>query len=174
MRFLAAFYRLINRFVPWYKLPYRFFTRFSLRLWNLPALRYDLRERNLYDTSQLPIRPEPPGYVPPPGPLGTPMVNPFTPPAPFQQHDLTSRQADGAYNDLKNPTMGRLGSRYARNFPFEESFPTPLFMGQPVTPRRISEELLLRDSFRPATSLNLLAAAWIQFNVHDWARHSTD
>jgi hypothetical protein len=33
---------------------------------------------------------------------------------------------------------------------------------------------MLRDSFRPATTLNVLAAAWIQFNVHDWARHSAD
>jgi len=33
---------------------------------------------------------------------------------------------------------------------------------------------MLRDTFRPATSLNLLAAAWIQFNVHDWARHIAD
>jgi hypothetical protein len=35
----------------------------------------------------------------------------------------------------------------------------------------ISNELLLRDHFKPATTLNLLAAAWIQFQTHDWFQH---
>jgi hypothetical protein len=30
---------------------------------------------------------------------------------------------------------------------------------------------LTRDEFQPARSLNLLAAAWIQFEVHDWFSH---
>jgi hypothetical protein len=38
-------------------------------------------------------------------------------------------------------------------------------------PRRVSRELLTRDRFIPATSLNLLAAAWLQFMVHDWLSH---
>lgn len=38
-------------------------------------------------------------------------------------------------------------------------------------PRLISERLLARDKFKPATIVNLLAAAWIQFQVHDWAQH---
>jgi hypothetical protein len=31
--------------------------------------------------------------------------------------------------------------------------------------------LLARTEFQPATTLNLLAAAWIQFEVHDWFSH---
>ena len=38
-------------------------------------------------------------------------------------------------------------------------------------PRTVSNELLARDTFIPATSLNLLAAAWLQFMVHDWLSH---
>jgi hypothetical protein len=33
---------------------------------------------------------------------------------------------------------------------------------------------MTRKSFQPATTLNLLAAAWIQFEVHDWFSHGTD
>ncbi|HEY6037219.1 MAG TPA: peroxidase family protein, partial [Kofleriaceae bacterium] len=38
-------------------------------------------------------------------------------------------------------------------------------------PRAISRELLARDSFKPVPFLNLLAASWIQFMVHDWFSH---
>jgi hypothetical protein len=61
--------------------------------------------------------------------------------------------------------------RFGRNVPrahtakpSEEELMTP-------NPRLISEQLLKRDNFKPATSLNLLAAAWIQFQVHDWFQH---
>lgn len=174
MGVLARFYRLINRFVPWHKLPSRPFPRFSLRLWNLPALREDLREFNLYDTSRLPLRPEPPGNPPILNEAGIPGANPFRPVDPFQERDLKYRRADGAHTDLQCPAMARNMSRYARNFPPEESIPRPGFESESPTPREVSEKLMLRDSFRPATTLNILAAAWIQFQVHDWARHVTD
>ena len=38
-------------------------------------------------------------------------------------------------------------------------------------PRTVSNELLARDAFIPATTLNLTAAAWLQFMVHDWLSH---
>lgn len=40
-------------------------------------------------------------------------------------------------------------------------------------PRLVSETFMKRDveGFKPATTLNLLAAAWIQFQVHDWFFH---
>ena len=41
-------------------------------------------------------------------------------------------------------------------------------------PREISRKLMRRDTFIPATSLNLLAAAWIQFQTHDWFGHGRD
>jgi len=40
-----------------------------------------------------------------------------------------------------------------------------------ANPRLVSRQLLTRDVFRPATTLNLLAAAWLQFMVHDWLSH---
>src|SRR5213079_1802031 len=44
-------------------------------------------------------------------------------------------------------------------------FDTP----NPIT---VSETLLKREAFIPARSLNILAAAWIQFQVHDWVDHA--
>ncbi|MGA9891388.1 MAG: peroxidase family protein [Xanthobacteraceae bacterium] len=48
------------------------------------------------------------------------------------------------------------------------------------SPRLVSNKLLARpkksdgsDDFTPATILNLLAAAWIQFQTHDWFNHGT-
>ena len=37
-------------------------------------------------------------------------------------------------------------------------------------PREVANRLLLRDQFKPATSLNVLAC-WIQFQNHDWFGH---
>lgn len=171
MGFLAAFFRGINRFVPWHKLPYRILPKLSLRLWNLPALRYDLRRYNLYDTSSLPTRPRPQDFRPQTT-AGSPLPDPFQPPAPFKPDDLSFRRADGSYNDLQAPRMGGACSRFGRNFPPEHSWPRdPL---ADPSPRDISNTLLARESFKPAESLNLLAAAWIQFMVHDWARHTPD
>jgi hypothetical protein len=38
-------------------------------------------------------------------------------------------------------------------------------------PRTVSRELLTRESFLPASTLNLLAASWIQFMIRDWLSH---
>ena len=38
-------------------------------------------------------------------------------------------------------------------------------------PREVSTQLLNRDEFKPATTLNVLAACWIQFENHDWFSH---
>ena len=38
-------------------------------------------------------------------------------------------------------------------------------------PREVATRLLHRDEFKPATTLNNLAAAWIQFQNHDWFSH---
>jgi hypothetical protein len=41
-------------------------------------------------------------------------------------------------------------------------------------PHTISRTLMRRETFTPATSLNLLAASWIQFQTHDWFSHDRD
>jgi len=35
----------------------------------------------------------------------------------------------------------------------------------------VSTQLLNRETFQPATTLNVLAACWIQFENHDWFSH---
>src|SRR5262249_59341584 len=67
--------------------------------------------------------------------------------------------------------MGALGSRFGRNVPLEHTYVEPPEKMLEPSPRQISRELLTRDEFIPATTLNLLAGAWIQFEVHDWFSH---
>ena len=68
------------------------------------------------------------------------------------------------------PRMGSAGIRFGRNVPLNEAFPDTANLMNP-SPRRVSLELLTRDTFQPATILNVIAAAWIQFMVHDWFVH---
>jgi hypothetical protein len=66
--------------------------------------------------------------------------------------------------------MGSAGMRFGRNVPLSEAFPDTANLMNP-SPRRVSLELLTRTTFQPATILNVIAAAWIQFMVHDWFVH---
>jgi len=38
-------------------------------------------------------------------------------------------------------------------------------------PREVSNTLMARGDFKPAPSLNFIAASWIQFMIHDWVDH---
>ncbi len=83
----------------------------------------------------------------------------------------TARSVDGSYNDLRVPEMGRANTRFGRNVPNDATkIPSDEVLLTP-NPRTVSRRLLTRDRFIPATTLNLLAAAWLQFNVHDWLSH---
>jgi len=150
---LAKVFRFVNRVVPWHRLPFRaLLGPLNLSVVNLPALRYDLRLYNLHDTSQLPTKPMP-GVCP------------------FHPKDLSARRVDGTHNDLGNPMMGSAGARFGRNIGLDRAWPDPepdLFT---PSPREVSRILMTRSQFLPAGSLNLLAAAWIQFEVHDWFNH---
>ncbi|MCD6014558.1 MAG: putative peroxidase [Solirubrobacterales bacterium] len=81
------------------------------------------------------------------------------------------RSVDGSLNDLERPLMGSIGTRFGRNVPLGESFRGPEAAMLEPNPRTISRELLTRERFLPASTLNVLAAAWIQFEVHDWFSH---
>ncbi len=118
----------------------------------LLGIRFRLRARNLYDSGR--------------GPLDRPPADDFE-----HADHLTARTIDGTYNDLDEPLMGARGSRFGRNVPLDRAYPEPEARLLDPNPRRISLELMTRDTFRPATTLNLLAAAWIQFEVHDWFSH---
>jgi hypothetical protein len=91
-------------------------------------------------------------------------------PTPESARHLIARTPDGTYNDLENPRMGSAGTRFGRNVPLDRTFPDYDRLLQP-NPRTVSRELLTRESFLPATTLNLLAAAWIQFMLRDWVSH---
>lgn len=147
-RLLISVYKGINKFVPWHKLPT------YIGVINLDAYRYELRQQNLHD-----VYPSPKDQ----GTKGCPALT--------SEQYLHARHSDGLFNDLAAPKMGCVGMRFGRNVarehttkPSHEELMTP-------NPRLISQELLKRDKFKPATSLNLLAAAWIQFQVHDWFQH---
>ena len=56
--------------------------------------------------------------------------------------------------------MGMKGTRFGRNVALDHTWPDRAALMDP-SPRAISRRLLKRESFQPATSLNLLAAAWI-------------
>jgi hypothetical protein len=84
---------------------------------------------------------------------------------------LSNRTLDGTFNDLDSPGMGSVGCRFGRNVPLKDTFPEVEPQLLTPNPRAVSLELLTRERFQPATTLNLLAAAWIQFEVHDWFSH---
>jgi hypothetical protein len=134
----------LDRRFGWDKLPR------PLALVTLIGLRNRLRERNLYDTGR--------------GLLDLPDVS-------DHPRYLGARTLDGTYNDLDDPLMGSLGSRFGRNVPLEFTLREPEDTLLEPNPRLISRELLTRHEFQPATTLNLLAGAWIQFEVHDWFSH---
>jgi len=122
---------------------------------NLIALRTELRENNLHDTD---------------GDLTQPKPNcPFDPDPPARM----MRTSSGTQNDLDYPAMGCRGSRLGRNLQRGLTAPD---LGRLMSPNPllVSQKLLARREFKPATSLNLLAAAWIQFQVHDWFGHERE
>src|SRR2546428_7955199 len=81
------------------------------------------------------------------------------------------RTADGTFNDLHDPAMGSVEMRFGRNVPLAQTTPPAGADLLEPNPRTISNELLARGAFIPATTLNLTAAAWLQFMVHDWLSH---
>jgi len=83
----------------------------------------------------------------------------------------SQRTLDGTFNDLDRPLMGSIGSRFGRNIPVERTWPEREPAILTPNPRTVSRELLTRNEFIPATTLNVLAAAWLQFEVHDWFSH---
>lgn len=134
-----------NLRVAWWSLPE------FVALVNFAGMRGLLRSRNLHDTQTLPE--DDPERVHPPDPRWR-----------------RARSPDGSYNDLSIPRMGSATTRFGRNAPLAMVTPDEERLLIP-NPRTISRELLARRDFQPATTLNLLAAAWLQFQLHDWVSH---
>ncbi|MFE9789700.1 peroxidase family protein [Nocardia salmonicida] len=143
-RALVAAAEALDRHVGWFRLP----TPLGLAV--LVGLRSRLRSRNLFDTGPHPAGPLPPDVT--------------------GEH-RSARTVDGTYNTPDDPRAGSIGCRFGRNFPLDHTYPEgPARIMEP-NPRTVSRQLLTRERFQPATTLNLLAAAWIQFEVHDWFVH---
>jgi hypothetical protein len=128
---------------PWYQLPR------VLAMPRLIQIRDELRQKNLHDTEEPPMA---------------------THDGPVEDTVRQGRTVDGTWNDLKCPFMGATGRRFGRNVPLLETVPDTANLFNP-SPRTVSLELMTRQAFQPATILNLLAASWIQFMVHDWFVH---
>ena len=67
--------------------------------------------------------------------------------------------------------MGMAGARFGRNIPLDHAYGEGDERLLKPSPREVSRHLLTRHEFIPVKSLNQLAAAWIQFMVHDWFSH---
>lgn len=149
-RLLVWAFKFVNFFVPWHRLPT------WLSVVNLLALRYELRDQNLHDTYE----------------DANEQGTASAPEMPETKY-LSVRNSDGLFNNLERPKMGARCMRFGRNVPRQFTAPPSDEMLMTPSPRVISERLLARenDTFKPATIVNLLAAAWIQFQVHDWAQH---
>ena len=115
----------------------------------LIELRTELRQKNLHDTEDPPLETR-----------GTPSA----------AEAYNTRTNDGTYNDLRCPRMGSAGVRFGRNVPLAEAMPDVANLMNP-NPRTVSLELMTRTTFQPAEIVNVIAAAWIQFQVHDWFMH---
>jgi hypothetical protein len=137
----------LDRKYGWHKLPK------LLGIVTLVGLRDRLRAQNLFDS----------------GVPGDAQVVPDD-----ERRYLRARTIDGTFNDLEQPFMGAVGSRFGRNVPPKDSFPEKESDLMSPNPRIVSRELMTRDHFTPAESLNVLAAAWLQFEVHDWFSHVVD
>lgn len=150
-RALVGFFHFLNKFVPWHKLPS------LIGALNLDAFRVELRQYNLHDTY-------PSGDA-----QGTQAACPMK-----EQRFKDVRNSEGKFNSTEMPLMGCSGMRFGRNFPRQLTpKPTEAELMNP-NPRMLSERFMKRKQFIPATTLNLLAACWIQFQTHDWFFHEDD
>ncbi len=131
----------------WDKLP------LPLALGVLVGIRTKLRQRNLFDTGSLPSRDN----------VRAPASDPT---------HRTQRTSDGSWNDLSSPAMGMAGTRFGRNVPLDKIPPsTDADVLASPTPREVSRRLLTRHELDAAEGVNSLAAAWLQFMIHDWFSH---
>lgn len=147
-RLIVGFFKGVNKIIDWHRLPS------WIGILNLLSFRYELRSKNLHDT------------YPSPEHQGDQKTCPF--------HDTkfySIRNSDGKFNDIQQPLMGCTGMRLGRNMPREYTAPPSMEELMTPNPRIISEKLMQRTEFKPATIVNLLAAPWIQFMVHDWFGH---
>ena len=131
----------LDRRFGWDKLPR------PLGVLTLVGLRTRLREKNLYDT-------------------GSAAPRPRRAAAPH-----STRTLDGSYNDLEQPAMGMIGARFGRNVPLEHTFPEREPRAARAEPAARQPRAADARRVHAGDDVNVLAGAWIQFEVHDWFSH---
>ncbi len=101
--------------------------------------------------------------------LYTPAVKSNLSPSPVNG----ARLPDGSWTDRARPAMGSAGMPFGRNIQPGDAKREQQDVHRGPNPLKISEELLhsTKQGRKPASTLNVLAAAWIQFQVHDWFNH---
>ncbi|QDY71593.1 peroxidase family protein [Qingshengfaniella alkalisoli] len=144
--------RRTDRLATWHKFP------FPVALGIVLGHRVNLRNGNLSDTETAP-------------PALEKCDDPGLPEG-FDHREF--RTPDGSFNDLDQPWMGRAGQRFGRNVPLIDGFCEAEDRLMSPSPRLVSNKLMARREFIPVPHLNLLAAAWIQFMVHDWLGHGAN
>lgn len=179
-RLYVGLFHLINIFRPWHKLST------WLAILNLGAYRETLRKKNLHNTSTIPVS-NPARLTPDPvyhpdvllkrdddgyfndlhkGAMGGASTDTGSiPPVGVGPEESLAATRDSMYFNKSQPC-----ARFGRNVPLKDAFGDEANLLNP-NPRLISEKLLQRTDFKPAKILNLLAAAWIQFETHDWFNH---
>jgi hypothetical protein len=134
---IIKLFKGVNKVVAWHKLPK------YLGVFNLLAFRLELDRENLYDV------------YPDASAQGTQATCPMK-----DERYLTARNSDGLFNSLEQPLMGCSGMRFGRNVPRDKTKqPSDDEELMNPSPRLVSEQLLARTKFKPATIVNLLAAA---------------
>jgi hypothetical protein len=144
---IALLAERLDRWFGWDRLPR------SLGVLTLVGLRHRLRERNLYDPGMARHRSD-----------GRPDGRAVS---------WLERSADGRGTHPADPRIGAAGTRFGRNTPV---LPEAGFATRAPSPEAVSKALLQRrdGGFQPAKTLNVLAAAWLQFEVHDWFAHQVE
>ncbi|RYR56793.1 hypothetical protein Ahy_A05g022493 isoform C [Arachis hypogaea] len=89
----------------------------------------------------------------------------------FNPSDFEFRTSDGEYNDPFNEVAGSQGSFFGRNvLPVDQK--NKLLKPDPSV---VATKLLARRTYKDTgKQLNVIAASWIQFMIHDWMDHLED
>ncbi|MCA1690715.1 MAG: catalase [Actinobacteria bacterium] len=140
-RILVGFASVIDRWKGWDRVPP------LVGIGAIAGIRIRLRQKNLYHRGDV-------------------QNVPTYPPGEYERF----RTVEGRLNDLEQPIMGAVQTRFGRNVPVEYTMQEEKQKLLDPNPRVISQKLLSRKEFIPA-GVNVLTAAWIQFEIHDWVSH---
>ncbi|KAI5084392.1 hypothetical protein GOP47_0000561 [Adiantum capillus-veneris] len=96
----------------------------------------------------------------------------------FNPSEIPYRTANGEFNDPFNSDAGEQGSFFGRNISPSPNYDNKKAKNSSLNdphPTLVATKLLARKTLVDnGTQFNMLAAAWIQFMIHDWVDHEED